>query len=115
MNLNLSSFGIVFTKQGFILGFFYNQKHRTKCKLINFIVGQAKLAIYMSRKNKVQQNMGDDVIAVFKNLVKSRITIDFHFYKLTRAIESFTERWCSDGALCSVTNDDFAFAPCLNN
>ena len=111
----LFSFGIVFTKQGFILGFFYNQKHRTKCELINFIVGQAKLAIYMSRKNKVQQNMGDDVIAVFKNLIKSRITIDFHFYKLTRAIESFTDRWCTDGALCSVTNDELSFARCLNN
>ena len=33
--------------------------------------------------------MGDDVIAFFKNLVKSRINVDFHFYKLTRAIESF--------------------------
>src|SRR4029434_7262717 len=52
----------------------------------------------------------------FKNLFKSRITIDFHFYKLIREIESFTERWCPDGALGSVTNDDeLSFAPCLNN
>lgn len=106
------SLGTVFTKQGFIFGFTYNRMQRSKCQLINFIIGQAKLAVYLSRKNMVQRKPGE-IIPVFKNLIKSRILIDFHFYKLMSAIEVFEDLWCYHGALCSVLNDDLFFAPLL--
>lgn len=114
LSLLFLSFGTMFTKVGFILGFPYNQRQRSKCRLINFIVGQAKLSIYISRKNRVQQKGGDDVIAVFKNLVKSRITIDFLFFKQMSAIDVFEDKWCCGGALCSVLNEEIIFAPLLS-
>lgn len=116
LSLLLFSFGIVFSHHGFILGFYYSQKHRVKCELINFIVGEAKLAIYLSRKNKVLGNAGDDVVAVLKNLIKSRVMTDFYFFKLTRAIDYFKDKWCCVSSICSVTDDDeILFAPFLNN
>lgn len=105
--------GMVFTKLGFILGSPYNQKQRSKCQLINFIVGQAKLAVYISRKNRVGQKVGDDDVLIFKNLVRARITIDFYFFKLMSAIDVFEDKWCCDGALCTVSNEEIVFAPFL--
>lgn len=116
LSLLLFSFDIVFSVQGFIFGFFYNQRHRVKCELINFVVGEAKLAIYLSRKNKIQGKAGDDVVAVLKNLIKSRVITDFYFFKLTKAIDYFKDKWCCVGSICSVTDDDeIVFAPFLNN
>lgn len=105
----MSCMGIMFTMVGFILGFPYSQQRRAKCQLINFIVGQAKLAIYLSRKKKVQCKEGDDALTVFRNLVKSRVLLDFAFYKLMSAIEVFEEKWCCNGALCTVLDDEIAF------
>ena len=115
LSLLFFSMGTMFTKQGFIIGFSYNQRQRSKCQLLNFIVGQAKLAIYLSRRNKVRYSTGDDVKAVFKNLVKSRIGIDFHFYNVMSAIDVFKDIWCGNGALCAVKEDELVFAPFLNN
>ena len=47
------SLNVTFTLQTFILGFKYVKREKSKCQLINFILGQAKMAIYISRKNKV--------------------------------------------------------------
>ena len=48
----LMSVGEVFTKQMFVFGFKYGKKSMKKGQLLNFIFGQAKLAIYLSRKEK---------------------------------------------------------------
>ncbi len=53
------------------------------CQLLNFVLGQATLAIYMSRKNVVERLSGEDVI-LFLNLMKSRVLIDFCFISLQR-------------------------------
>ncbi len=48
----------------FIFGFKYVIKKIFICQLLNFVLGQAKLAIYVSRKTKVEQNL-----ATFLNMV----------------------------------------------
>ena len=63
--------------QSFVLGFPYSQKRRAKCQLINFIIGQAKLAIYLSRKNKMHQMSDCHVVPVLRNLLMSRVSLDF--------------------------------------
>ncbi len=46
----------------FVLGAKYVKKKRYDCQLLNFILGQAKLAVYTSRKNKIEQKSGQDVV-----------------------------------------------------
>ena len=53
-----TSFTEVFSKQGFIYGFIYTRQAKTdKSQLLNFVLGQAKMAVYITRKRKVEQNV----------------------------------------------------------
>lgn len=54
-----------FTMEIFCFGFKYVQCRQNKCKLLNFILGQAKMAIYLSRKNKIDHPLGNDTLALF--------------------------------------------------
>lgn len=97
--------------QVFILGFKYTRKERFKCQLVNFILGQAKLAIYSSRKSKVTQNTQHDVTVIFQRLVKTRVFVNFNFYKSLNDLEKFQLVWCYGGAMCTGLNDELLFAP----
>lgn len=93
----------------FVFGFKFVRGNRFTCQLLNFVLGQAKLAIYMSRKNKVERLSGEDVVVMFLNLVKSRVLIDFCFYKSTKDLTTFEMKWCGNGALCSVVEEELFF------
>jgi len=102
------AFNETFSKEIFVLGAKYVQKRRIDCQLVNFILGQAKLAIYSSRK-KIEQRPGHNVTVFFSTLVKSRVLIDFNFYKSMDDLISFELKWCSKGALCSIFEDELFF------
>ena len=106
LNCLLNPLGVVCSKQSFVLGFPYSQKRRAKCQLINFIVGQAKLAIYLSRKNKMHQMSDCHVVPVLRNLMMSRVSLDFCFYKAMDDLNTFVAQWCCEKAVCSVEDDD---------
>ncbi|XP_063765417.1 transposon TX1 uncharacterized 149 kDa protein [Eleginops maclovinus] len=59
-------FGEVFSPQVFILGYRYTQRQKVKCQLLNFLLGQAKMAIYLSRRNKVGDSMACNAVLIFK-------------------------------------------------
>ncbi|KAL2078927.1 hypothetical protein ACEWY4_024671 [Coilia grayii] len=99
-----------FSLETFILGFKYVQKYRFKCQLLNFLLGQAKMAVYISRKRKVEQGLNVDVLMVFFTLVRCRILIDFNFYKSMKTLDVFVDRWCYNNVLCTVENDKLQFA-----
>ncbi len=94
----------------FLCGFKYVQRKWFKCQLLNFLFGQAKMAIYGTRKRKIEQNMGYGLLAVFFNSVKSRILIDFRYFKAINDL-SFDLIWCYGGALCEVFEKNLVFAP----
>ncbi len=85
------SFSELFSMRIFIFGFKFVRSRMFTCQLLNFVLGQAKLAIYMSRKNVVERLSGEDVI-LFLNLMKSRVLIDFCFYKSTKDLLTFESR-----------------------
>ena len=58
-----SLFNITFTEKVFILGAGY-EKEQKKWQVFNFISGTAKMVIYVSRKNKVEEHAGQDVASV---------------------------------------------------
>ena len=63
--------GEVFTETAFIFGAGYKKQNAGKWELLNFIVGQAKISIYKSRKNKVNSTAGQQLTNMFLSLVKS--------------------------------------------
>lgn len=98
-----------FSMEIFIFGFKYCQKHRFKCQLLNFLLGQSKMAIYVSRRNKIESDSGFNILKVFMTLVKSRILIDFPFYSEMNDLGSFVEIWCYKDAVCYLEDDALFF------
>lgn len=107
-------FGEVFSHQMFILGYRYNRKNRTKCQLFNFLLGQAKMSIYLSRRNKLESSSDVDAKIIFVRMIKVRLKTDFCFFKLTNSVEDFTDMWALKKVLCSVKNGDLVFGQILN-
>lgn len=58
-------FKVGFTTFFFFLGVMYMQKKKSQCLLLNFITGQAKMAIWISRRNALEGVSGQDCLHVF--------------------------------------------------
>src|SRR4029434_7885297 len=56
LQLIFRAFKVVFTKNCFIFGVMCMQKKKSQCQLLNFITGQAKMAIWISRVQNDVQN-----------------------------------------------------------
>ncbi len=91
----------------------YTIKKKYKCQLLNFIVGIAKLAIYITRRNKIEQKGEQELITAFKKMVKSRLVIEFNFYKLMSTLNIFEIEWCCDNVLCSLVDNELVISEVL--
>lgn len=106
-------FGEVFSFKSFIFGPKYYFSIRKKSQLLNFLVGQAKLVIYISSKNKIESKTGQEVLLMFKEFVKARILVDYKFYKAMNNCEFFLDQWCYNVTLCTLSEDNLIFIPTL--
>ena len=79
-----------FSMEMFILSSTYSQKRRLKGQLINFILGQVKMAIYLSRRNKLENSLDVDAPTLFVRMVKARLHVDFRFYRTKNNVEEFS-------------------------
>ncbi len=104
----------VFTKEMFILGYRYSQKYRQKCQLFNFVLGQAKMAIYISRRNKIDGSLDCDASTLFVRMIKARLKVDFDFYKSTNNVEELISIWCYKDVLCSIVDNMLCLVVVLN-
>ncbi len=102
--------GEVFSLRIFILGFRYKKAHKDECQLMNFILGQSKMAVYVSRKRKVEDSVDSDVVLLLSRMIKARILIDFNYYREMRDLERFKWTWTFGGVLCSVQEEDLLFS-----
>ncbi len=105
--------GEVFSKQMFILGFKYKQSEKHKCQLMNFILGQTKMAIYVSRKRKVDDLVDIDIKLLFTRMGKARIMTDFNYYKEMKDVDHFSIIWAHGDVLCSVKENHLIFSVAL--
>ncbi|CAF89551.1 unnamed protein product, partial [Tetraodon nigroviridis] len=80
-----------FMKQSFILGFKYTRHQKDKCQLLNFVLGQAKMAVYLSRKRKMEEGFIVEPVVFCTNMIKSRLLIDFNFQKTAGDLHSFIQ------------------------
>ena len=108
-----TSFKEFFNKQGFIYGFKYTREQKHKSQLLNFVLGQAKMAVYITRKRMVEQDAHIEPVPVCINMIKSRILVDFSFYKAAGDLDSFNDLWCFQDVLCSVTDRELLCADYL--
>ena len=72
------------------------------CQLINFILGQAKMAIYLSRRNKLENSLDVDAATLFLRMVKARLHVDFSFYRTTNNVEEFSNIWSINNVLFDI-------------
>lgn len=80
----------------------YSRIRREVHVLINFLFGQAKLAIWLSRKHVLIESGSTDVVSILKGLFKSRIKIEFTYYKLVNDMKMFKGKWAVNHCICDV-------------
>ncbi|CAF94462.1 unnamed protein product [Tetraodon nigroviridis] len=102
-----------FTKQSFILGFKYTRHQKNKCQLLNFVLGQAKMAVYLSRKKKIEEGFIVEPVVICINMIKSRLLINFNFQKAAGDLDSFIQVWGFNNVLCQVVNNSLQFGDAL--
>ena len=101
--------GEVWSEAGFIGGAGYDKKDSKKWGLLNYVVGQAKMAIYKTRKNQVEGEAGLGLREMFCVLVKARIKIDHRYHELMNTMKDFTDVWCFTTAVCSIHEGKLSF------
>ncbi len=84
----------------FIYGPKYSRSRRESHVLLNYLFGQAK--IWLSRKNKLIDRGSTDVILILKGLIKSRINIEYSYYKLVNNLQMFNQKWGVNQCICEV-------------
>lgn len=88
-----------------------NQK---KWQLLNFVLGEVKLAVYVSRKNKMENRAGQEAASVWCCNVRCRLRLEFSFYKMINDLDSFKNILCHRNILCTVVKDELQFAHFLS-
>jgi len=74
--------------------------------LLNFLGAVAKYAIYKSRKIKIDNGHGSDVISIFKGFVSTRLRLEFDFFLSNQNVKLFERKWCIANVLCFVKNSE---------
>lgn len=87
----------------FILGYRYSKKHKDTCQLLNFILATAKKAIYVSRKNKVEQSNYVDDVLLLKRMLGVRLQIALDYFLLKNYISGFSNVWSFKNIRCQVS------------
>lgn len=99
----------MFTMVVFIFGFKYCKRKKRKGRLLNFILGQAKMAVYISRKYRIAHGTNKNVECLFKGLIKDRVKHDFIFYSHMKKLEEFEVVWSVEKVVCCIENDALKF------
>lgn len=96
---------VPFTLEMFILGPIYCKKQRGKCVLLNFLFGQAKLAIWLTRRNLVRGSGPLDPLQMLKGMVSAHLRVEHTYFLLINDFDEFERVWCLGGAICTIGGD----------
>ncbi len=100
----IGGLGFVFSKTLFVFGCKYSRVHSQRCTLANFIMGQAKLAIWKSCRLAAEgQNI--NVLRYFTALMEFRIRVEYRFSQMTDNLHDFEFKWCVNDVLLSLCED----------
>lgn len=96
--------GHVFSQESFIYGPKYRYKTRNVDVFLNYLYGQAKLSIWLTRKAKIVGKGSTNIVLTYKGLMSARLTIEFAYYELVGNLVTFEEVWCLNGILCKISD-----------
>ncbi|KAJ3581933.1 hypothetical protein NHX12_016070 [Muraenolepis orangiensis] len=89
----------------FIFGPKYSAKKKGVHTLLNFLSGAAKMAIWLTRRNRVQGVGSVALLPVLRGLLRARLRVEYTYYHLMDNIQAFSHMWAVGGCLCSVGGD----------
>ncbi len=84
--------GEIFSPIFFIYGPMYNKNKKQSHMMHNFLFRQAKMAIWLSRKSKLNGMGSTDEVIILKGLIKSRLK-EYAYYQLVKDTEMFNYTW----------------------
>ncbi|KAI4888622.1 hypothetical protein NFI96_007412 [Prochilodus magdalenae] len=90
--------GTTFTFGLFILGPKYTFDQRFRSCLINFVFAQAKLAIWLTRRNRIRGHGLTEPDLLLKSLISARVKLDFAYFNSVTdhmTYETMCLSWCS--------------------
>ena len=110
LTLVFNLFNVAFTENVFIMGAAYNKTNKNKWQLLNYVSGEAKMAIYLTRRNRIENREGQNAKSMWQAKLRARLKLEFNFYKQTGDLEGFDRVWCFKKILCSVKEDNLHLA-----
>ncbi|KAI4871400.1 hypothetical protein NFI96_009402 [Prochilodus magdalenae] len=72
----------------FIYGPKYSVSRRDRVVLLNFLYGAVKLAIWLSRRNRIRGCGGIDPVQMARGLIMKRLLVEFTYYTLAHGLDS---------------------------
>jgi len=90
------------------------KQKKEKCQLLNFLVGEAKVSIYLTRRDRLQGGSTLDVVTLWRYNVKAGLRLEFCFHRVTGNVDVFAHQWAHEGLLCQVAGGELKFASFLN-
>ena len=99
-----------FSEKVFIFGAGFKKYNVIKWQLVNFLLGEAKMAVYVSRRNKAEGRTGHEATPVFLCNVRARIWLEYRFYKAIGDLDAFKQHWCYNNIISVFDNDGLIFA-----
>uniref|UniRef100_A0AAV2J1G2 Reverse transcriptase domain-containing protein n=1 Tax=Knipowitschia caucasica TaxID=637954 RepID=A0AAV2J1G2_KNICA len=88
-----TSLGAEFNAQVFVGWVRYSSRSRRRGRLLSFLVGQAKMAVFVSRRRMVQDQGEVNPWALLVRMVQARLRLEFGLYRINGDQEGFEERW----------------------
>ena len=94
--------GVGFSYDLFIFGPRYSAREKDCHVLVNFASAVAKLAIWLTRKNKTRGVGSVDPVEVLRGLLAARLRVEYAYHRITDNLEGFNSRWTVGGVLCTL-------------
>ena len=97
------------SNQLFVYGPRYSVARRGTVCLVNFLLGRAKLSVWLTRKNQMRGAGSTQLVPMFRGLVEARLRVEFVYYRLMGDLGGFQSVWGIGGALCRVDDNSLVF------
>ena len=102
----------MWSKNVFIFGTKYFKLDAEKWQLLNFLIGEEQMEIYLTRRSELR-GKESQLGRVFIALVETRVFIDLYFYKLAESLDVFIMMWCFNKVICLVEEEELCFQSVL--
>lgn len=108
----IEELGEEFNDTVFIYGLKYKVSGKKRIGIINFLIAETKMAIWVTRKRMIKDDVLVDPERMLRGFVTSRIRAEFVFFKLTKNLVVFMETWGLSEVLCSIDNEEDLILNC---